>query len=307
MKMRHSLLESSFSMNLTEQRILYLACKQLRSIFMKMNIKSSEVRNAYEKQTFDIIKVFVSDYKKQYEVKGNNNYILLQDTTETINAQMIKLLDINEVVKLGAFNYNSDERCIDIMFNPDLIVKLLELKEVYGLYKYTAVKNFKKAASFRLYELLYGLNDGESRTFKLEDLKIKLGLAHDGYPDFYEFKRSLLWPSFKEIVSFTDIKKIDMEELKECKKTHSITLKIKRFESEEDVPVNPLYRVSKEETDRISLVVGKELTEDQAERLTSTVILAIAKNDVDMGFYEYIEHLKELGVPLDHYLDAEKK
>lgn len=97
-------------------------------------------------------------------------------------------------------------------------------------------------------------------------------------------------------MQFTDIKKIVIKEQKEVRKIVGFTFEVERVPFVEDVHTDPLCKVSKEEIYRISQVAEIELTEDQAEQLTSTVIRTIAENDLNVDFYDYIKQLKKTEV-----------
>jgi plasmid replication initiation protein len=266
---------------------------------MKMNIKASEIRNAYKEQNFDVIKVYVLDFKNQYNVNSNNLYILLKDAASILDSKEIMKLQNDGLYKetrIGAFKYNNDERCIDIMFNPDMIVDLLALKELYGKYKYNAVLKFKKTSSFRIYELLKDVVAQGSRKFRLEELKERLGFSPNSYPDYYEFKRSLLQKSIKEITENMDLTNIDIEEHKDLKKVVALTFSVKSSEILNEAISDSLYIPTKEEIDRMSVVTGINLTESQAESLIEVAIITISRNNLDIGFYDYLEQLKNTGV-----------
>jgi plasmid replication initiation protein len=266
---------------------------------MKLNIKTSEIRNAYKEHNFDVVKVSVLDFKNQYNVNSNNLYILLKDAAGTLDSKEILKLQDNGLYKetrIGAFKYNTKERCIDIMFNPDIIVDLLALKELYGKYRYNAVLKFKKTPSFRLYELLKDSVAQGGRKFKLEELKERLGFSPTSYPDYYEFKRSLLQKSIKEITEYTDLTNIEIEEHKDLKKVVALTLNVKCSEMLNEDICDILYTPTKEEIDRMSVVTGIDLTEAQAISLIEVAIITISRNKLDIGFYDYLEQLKNTGV-----------
>ena len=295
----NNLAESNFGFNTTEQRIVYLACRQLRSIYMKMNIKSSDIRNSYKDHNFDLIKVYVLNYKNEFNVKGNNNYVVLAEVAEGLDKKEINYLQKDgsyKDVRLGAFKYNKENKCIDIMFNPDLIIDLLALKEVYGSYKYVTINGFKKNASFRLYELFKESATTDMRKFMLGELKLKLGLDATSYPDFYELKRSLLSKSIEEIIALTDITEVGVDIQLEVKKVVAMSFKANLGLPAQNTPQDPLYTVSTEELGRMSLVTGIDLTEEQAEKLVQIVITTISKSNLDVGFYDHLENLKTTGV-----------
>lgn len=299
----NNLVESNYTLSLTEQRILYLATRQLRSIYMKMNIKPSEIRESYKSYNFDIIKVFVIDLKREYKLTSNNIWGILEDAAIGLNTKTISYMKDDgfyEDRRIGAFEYNHEESCIEIRFNPDLIVDLIALKEFYGKYRYIAAREFKKTSSYRLYELFKECAVlGIERKFSLEQIKLRLGLEMNSYSDTYELKRGLIWKCTKEIIKFTDIESVGYDEEREGKKTvgfiFNVKLKSEPSDSRE-ILQDKFYKPTKEEIGRMSFVTGIDLNEAQAEKLIAKVITTIAWNSLDIGFYDYLKTLSETSV-----------
>lgn len=295
-----TLIEGEYSLSITEQRVLHLACKQIRSTYMKMNIKPSEIKKAYEEHNFEIARVYVLDFKNEYKVKGNNLYISLVETTEKLDKATIKIVKedgTSEEVKIGAFEYIKNERCIDIMLNPEVLMLFLALGERYGKFKYAASKNFKKMYSYRLYDIAKDTLEKKGyRHFSLDEMKNKLGLDSTKYEDCYELKRNVLKPSIAEIEKSTDLR-IRIQDKVKIKKIIGFTLNVSSIPVDDSTIEKDLIpELTQEELDRINLTARLNLTMDQAENLVRIVILTIVENEVDKGFYDYIKELRECGI-----------
>ena len=59
----NNLIESSYKFDLNEFRLTYLAIKKLTPIYIKSNIKRSEMRTVFGHETFKDIKISVNEFK----------------------------------------------------------------------------------------------------------------------------------------------------------------------------------------------------------------------------------------------------
>lgn len=295
----NTLIESEYTLSVTEQRLLHLLCKKIRSAFMKMNIKPSEIKDAYANDTFEICRVYVIDYRKQFSIKGNNVYKLFAEAAERLNNTKIKYTEEDgetKEIKLGGFKYRKEERCVDARLNPELLLTFLSLKERYGKYKYFATKNFKRTSRFRLYDLAKEIAYGKGcRKFSINELKTRCGVEEDSYTDIYEFKRNVLKSSTKEIEKFTDIS-ITLEDEVPLKKIIGFTLKASVVNKDINIEKDLISELTQEELDRINIITRLNLTFKEAEKLVTIIILAITENDLDVAFYDYLKELRSSGI-----------
>jgi plasmid replication initiation protein len=100
-----------------------------------------------------------------------------------------------------------DSGLIYFRFDPAMKDHFLSLKDKYTKYLLEYVWNFKCVHSIRIYELLKeNYNQGkDSREFEIRDLKAILALE-DSYEEWYEFKRSVIVKTQKEINKYSDIR-----------------------------------------------------------------------------------------------------
>ena len=67
----NNLVESSYSLSLNAQRLIYMGAKKLKPIFIKSNIKPSQLKSFLATKTFGDLKI--SNFLKTNE--GNNFYL----------------------------------------------------------------------------------------------------------------------------------------------------------------------------------------------------------------------------------------
>jgi plasmid replication initiation protein len=176
----HNLIESGYNFTLNEQRLTYLATKKLKPRYIKSNIKPSEIKTLFGHETFKDLRIYVNEFKEEFNLSSNNLYKVLEDT-----ASSLKKKELNYLQDDGTFvekswvitsKYNSEEKFIELTFHPDLILDLLVIKGKFGKLEYNATKTFKTSYAFRIYELLQNYAYRGNRRFELEDLRYKLGI-----------------------------------------------------------------------------------------------------------------------------------
>lgn len=67
----NNLVESSYSLSLNAQRLIYMGAKKLKPIYVKSDIKPSQLNSFLATQTFGNLKIYVTEFKKEFGIKGN--------------------------------------------------------------------------------------------------------------------------------------------------------------------------------------------------------------------------------------------
>lgn len=92
---------------------------------------------------------------------------------------------------------------IMVKLDEDMHKYVIGLFSNYTQYELLSTLPMKSAYSFRIYELLKSYAFTKSHTFKVDDLKQKLGAEH--YTNFKDFRNRVISTAVKEINLYTDI------------------------------------------------------------------------------------------------------
>lgn len=294
----HNLIESGYNFTLNEQRLTYLATKKLKPRYIKSNIKPSQLKTFIAHEEFKDLRIYVSEFKKEFNLGSNNIYAILKDT-----ASSLKKKELNYLQDDGTFvekswvitsKYNPEGKYVELTFHPDLILDLLVFRGRFGKMEYDATKTFKTSYEFRIYELLQNYAYRGRRRFELEDFRYKLGICDDKkYEKYSEFKRNVLTPAIKSINSSTNLD-IKLKEVRYGRKIGAlefiisqITTQLENIEEDlrEDVDVIDASQVANMEK-----IVECKLTAGQVAELTNIALKSIKDNKPNMSFYGYIQY-----------------
>ena len=67
-----NLIMSSYDLSLTEHRIITLGCKKIKPIYVEKRMSPNDLNNAFQAMKFSDIEISVSEYKQEFNIKGNN-------------------------------------------------------------------------------------------------------------------------------------------------------------------------------------------------------------------------------------------
>ena len=128
----NNLVESSYSLSLNAQRLIYMGAKKLKPIYIKSDIKPSQLNTFLATQTFGNLKIYVTDFKREFNIKGNYLYETLVDVAKELWDSKIQYLSndgkIIEKRWVITCEYDPNDCCISLTFHPDLILDLLVFK-----------------------------------------------------------------------------------------------------------------------------------------------------------------------------------
>lgn len=288
----NNLIESSYSLNLNEQRLIYMALKKLKPIYIRSDIKPSKLKTYAATQEFGDIKIYVNEFKKEFKISGNSLYKRLEEMADAFFEKTIQYLeeDGTFVKKRWVITckYNKDEKYVALTFHPDLILDLLIFKNKYCEIQYDASKNFKSVYVFRIYELLKSYTYKGSRIIELNDLRHKLAIYDDNkYSSYSEFKRNILTPSIKTINKSSDIE-VSSKDIRRGRSVNAVEFIISRKDSEvRDVENVEIFEQS--HYLKLKEILNCELTAGEVDIITNSTIEAIREFNIDMTVYEYIK------------------
>lgn len=288
----NNLIESSYNLNLNEQRLIYLAVKKLKPLYIKSNLKPSQLKTFAGTQEFGDIRIYVNEFKKEFKLSGNSLYKRLSDIAKNFFNNKIQYLkeDGTFVEKrwIITCEYNENGKYISMTFHPDLILDLLVFKSRYGELQYDISKNFKTTYAFRIYELLKNCTYKGIRRFELNDLRHKLAIYDDSkYSSYSEFKRNILTPSVKSINKNTDIE-VAFDEIRYGRSVGAIEFNISKT-SNNDLSVENVEYFDQSHYTNLKNIVGCELTAGEVDKITNFTIESIKKYKVDLSVYDYIK------------------
>ncbi len=125
-----------------------------------------------------------------------------------------------------------DKGYVKIRINQDLKPYLLNLKSHFTKYYIAYVVHLRSTYSIRIYELLKRFENLGGVAFELDRLKHILGVNHDEYSLYGNFKNKVLFVAQKELLEKTDIA-FTFDEAKDGKKVSGIRFTIKKNEPKE--------------------------------------------------------------------------
>ena len=291
----NNLVESSYSLSLNAQRLIYMGAKKLKPIFIKSNIKPSQLKSFLATKTFGDLKIYVTEFKNEFNIKGNYLYDTFVDVAKELwNSKIQYMSNDGKIIEkrwVITCEYDPKNCCISLTFHPDLILDLLVFKNKYNKIQHNATKALKNSDQIRTYELLKRYVKRGVRRFELEDYRYKLAYDDDIYPEYSKLKQRKIKPTIKAINENTDIEIYDFKEIRYGRKIGAIEFYIRdnkeaQLEENEELiddSIDPSH------VENVNRIVGKNLSAGMVSKITNISLNSIKDNHVDMTVYEYIE------------------
>lgn len=291
----NNLVESSYSLSLNSQRLIYMGAKKLKPIFIKSNIKPSQLKSFLATKTFGDLKIYVTEFKNEFNIKGNYLYDTFVDVAKELwNSKIQYMSNDGKIIEkrwVITCEYDPNNCCISLTFHPDLILDLLVFKNKYNKIQHNATKALKNSDQIRTYELLKRYVKRGVRRFELEDYRYKLAYDDDIYPEYSKLKQRKIKPTIKAINENTDIEIYDFKEIRYGRKVGAIEFYIRdnkeaQLEENEELiddSIDPSH------VENVNRIVGRNLSAGMVSKITNISLNSIKDNHVDMTVYEYIE------------------
>lgn len=194
----NALINASYYLSLTEQRLILLAIIQAR---------------AEKKTTGNEFKVKVSSYINAYGVADATAYEAIQKATETLRTRYFtfeRVVDgepervVSNWVQSIAYAENSSY--IKIKFTDDVMPLITKLEKHFTSYQLEQVKDLTSIYAIRLYELMMQWrSSGQTQQIPLDELRLKLGIEPNEYKQMVNFKTKVLDFAVSQINEHTDI------------------------------------------------------------------------------------------------------
>ena len=195
----NALINASYYLSLTEQRLILLAIIQARAEKMT---SSNE------------FKVKVSSYINAYGVADATAYEAIQKATETLRTRYFtfeRVVDgepervVSNWVQSVAYANNSSY--VKIQFTDAVMPLITKLEKHFTSYQLEQVKDLSSIYAIRLYELMMQWRaTGKTQQIAIDELRHKLGIEPDQYKQMVNFKTKVLDFAIDQINEHTDIK-----------------------------------------------------------------------------------------------------
>ena len=204
----HSLIEMSYELNVTEQRILALACKKLKPIYIENDIVPEDLDKIKTVMTFTRMKITVNEYKNEYNIKNKNVYAIVSKTVSELFNRKIYYYSKGKLKMMrwiASAEYDEGEGSFYLTLNPDLISQLLVIKSRYVAIMFDLSQEIRSKYAHRLYEILKSyVADGVYRV-SLEDLRFMLCIDETHYKSFNLLNAKVIKPNVESINKYSDI------------------------------------------------------------------------------------------------------
>ncbi|WP_151710940.1 replication initiation protein RepM [Acinetobacter brisouii] len=199
----NALINASYNLELTEQRLIMLAIINARESGQGITADSK-------------LEIHASDYAKLFNVSADASYKALKEAVNNLfNRQFSYTAEYKRTGKVGVVRsrwvsrifYVDDLALLEITFAPDVVPLITRLEEHFTKYEAKQVAHLTSKYATRLYELLIAWREvGKTPIFELQQLRKNLGVEDDEYQRMHHFKSRVLETAITQINEHTDIK-----------------------------------------------------------------------------------------------------
>lgn len=166
----------------------------------------------------------------------------------------------------------------------------------YTKYQLKNIMQFKSSYSFRIYELAKQYEKIGYRKISIDDLRKKLNIEENQYPQYANLKQRIIKISIKEINEYTDLK-ISIDEIKESRKVIGIKFTIEsskpKLQTNEKLKTdeysNELVEAISIVQDIITKSIGKNISISSSEKIYKSAL----KHETFTNTFELIKEVAE--------------
>ena len=198
----NALINASYNLELTEQRLIMLAIINARESGQGITADSK-------------LEIHASDYANLFNVSIDASYKALREAVNNLfNRQFSYTAEYKRTGKTGVVRsrwvsrifYVDDLALLEITFAPDVVPLVTRLEEHFTSYQAKQVAHLTSKYATRLYELLIAWREvGKVPQIEISTFRNRLGLLENEYTAMSDFKKRVLEPSIKQINEHTDI------------------------------------------------------------------------------------------------------
>ena len=232
----NALINASYNLELTEQRLIMLAIINARESGQGITADSK-------------LEIHASDYAKLFNVSIDASYKALREAVNNLfNRQFSYAAEYKRTGKTGIVRsrwvsrifYVDDLALLEITFAPDVVPLVTRLEEHFTSYQAKQVAHLTSKYATRLYELLIAWREvGKVPQIEIGEFRNRLGLLDDEYTAMHNFKKRVLEPSIQQINEHTDIN-VTYEQHKKGRLISGFSFRLKQKQQPKiEKPVDP--------------------------------------------------------------------
>ena len=196
----NALINASYNLDLSEQRLILLAILEARQ---------SNTPNNKD------LTIHAESYINHFNVHRNTAYKVLKDACKSLfdrrfsYQKLTKKGNVENVISrwVQRISYVENEALVRIKFSDDVVPLITNLEKHFTSYELEQVSSLTSVYAIRLYELLIAWRStGKVTMVELEELRLKLGIEPQEYKRMGQFKEKVLHIAIDQINKYTDIK-----------------------------------------------------------------------------------------------------
>jgi plasmid replication initiation protein len=230
-----ALINASYSLGLSEQRLILLAILEAR-------------QNSHDGNYDKRLVVSADSYMTHFNVKRSAAYEALQTACKNLferrfSYQEKRTRGVANVTSrwVSEVAYINETATVEIVFAQSVIPLITELEGRYTSYTIEQVANLNSGYAVRLYELLIAFRStGTITPMQLADLRNKLGVLDGEYERMHHFKARVLDLAVSQINEHTDIT-VKYEQHKTGRTITAISFKFKQKKAPEPIVKDDSY------------------------------------------------------------------
>lgn len=202
------LISTSYELSITQQRIISLACKKMQPIYIEERVSPDDLNKVLGAMKFRLINISVSEFRKEYNIKGKNIYQYLENEVADLYNQGFYYIGEDDKLKMrrwvSSCDFDRKNGNISLTFNIDILLDLLIFKGKYVALLFDMSQNIKSKYAFRIYEILKSKAYIKNYKISVDDLKFMLAIK-GMYDDFANLNKKVIKPNIKVINDYSDI------------------------------------------------------------------------------------------------------
>jgi len=197
----NNLIEASYALTLSEQRLILIAIIAARD--MEKELTSDT-----------LITIHASEYMQHFNLGRQSAYEALQSACDNLFERRLTYKAIDPVTGKQAIyksrwvskvGYVKEAANVQLIFTPDILPLFIKLEEKFTKYELKQISQLTSVYAIRLYELLVRWRSTGRLYIEINELRDKLGLSDDEYAKMGDFKKRVLNVAVEQINKFTDI------------------------------------------------------------------------------------------------------
>lgn len=191
----NKIIEASYKLTLTEQRIVLLAISQVNS-----SKKLTEN---------DVFTLSAEEYSTVFSITKDEAFREMKKAMKDLFNRCVKVIDdgdiYDEIRWISKKSATLSNQSIAIRFTVDIAEYLSCLEGSFTKYKLQHISRMNSVYSIRIYELLMQWKTKKTITMTIEQLKDRLQLTSKSYAAFGSIKQKVIDPAVLEITQCSDI------------------------------------------------------------------------------------------------------